>query len=240
MSTNAKRSILIIITVIAVLFLLVKACQWAVLSNALKTNEEISKLDTNTYSQNAPKEYLTLFLDKSKLVCDNAITSKHRNIITEFHDEHFYIEVYKLDTLNGLPLGKIINEAFNDNGISKNLYYTDYSNKKQFEISYKLGTREKLSMLYFTLYGDHTQVVKKDDTVAYYYSKFENFSIKYQKEGAIDIYGKIKENFRDAKVPVEIMFLKRNNNLYFILLANKSYSANLDLYALYNLVIDKK
>ena len=131
MPTNAKRSILVVVTVIAVLFLLVKACQRAVLSNALQVNEEIAKLDTNTYSQNAPKEYLNLFLDKSKLVCDNAVTSKHRNIITEFHDERFYIQIYKLDTLNE-SVGKILSEAFNDNSISKNLYYTDYSNKKQF------------------------------------------------------------------------------------------------------------
>jgi hypothetical protein len=130
-----------------------------------------------------------------------------------------------------------LNETFNSTEQWKNIYSTDYLPNKIISINYRLGTKEKVHSVYFTLYGNSTRILKKNDTAAYYYSNFKNFSIKYQKEGKIDIYGKAKGNPQGSNVPLEIIFLKRNNNLYFILLTNKNYSANLDLNALYNLII---
>lgn len=231
-----KKTLLVIALILGSLFILVKACQTVVLKDAIKTNKEISQLDTNTVSENPPKEYLNLFRNKKALKCISTITSKHRYLITEFTDGQFDIQISKLDTMNSLQVSQVLNETFSTTEQSKNIYYTDYLPNKIVSINYRLGAKEKIDEVYFTLYGDNTRILKKDDTVAYYYSNFENFSIKYQKEGKIDIYGKAKGNSQGSKAPLEVMFLKRNNNFYLILLTNKIHSSNLDLYALYNLI----
>jgi hypothetical protein len=238
MKVNTKRSILAVIAVLIVLFFSIRACQSALKSSSLRTIKEISDLDSSGYSRNIPREYADLFLNKKGIVFDSSVTSKHRNLVSEFHNEQFYIQICKLDTDSlKIPLNKIVKENNNLSEMSSYTYYVDASTNKQFQIKYKLGAKEKVSDIYLTLYGDSTQILKNNDTVVYYYSNFENFSIRFQKESKIDIYGKVKDNFKKTKVPLEIMFLKRNNNLYFILMSNKNYSAGLDLYALYNLII---
>jgi hypothetical protein len=231
-----KKTLLVIALTLGSLFILIKACQTVVLKNAIKTNKEISQLDSNSYSTIVPEEYLDLFLDKKNIVCDSSLTSKHRSLVTELHNNQFYILVYKLGAANKLYLNNVY-ENYSSSGAPMYSYYIDASTSKQLQVQYKLGIMGEIPSLYFNLYGDHTQALKKNDSVAYYYSNFENFSIRYQKEGKIDIYGKAKGNPQRSKAPLEVMFLKRNNNLYFILLTNRNYSTNLDLNALYNLII---
>lgn len=231
-----KKTLLAIALTLGSLFILIKACQTIVLNDAIKTNKEISQLDSNGYSKFVSKEYLDLFLNKKNIVCNSSLTSKHRNLVTEFHSDQFYILIYKLGASNKLSLSNI-NENYNYSERPMYSYYIDASTNKQLQLQYKLGNAEEISSLYFALYGDHTQALKKNDTVAYYYSSFKNFSIKYQAEAAADIYGKTKGNSQNSKMPLEIMFLKRNSSLYLILLTNRNYSANLDLNALYNLII---
>jgi len=234
---NTKRTILALVIIIIVLFLGIRGCMSLMLSSALKTNKEVSELDSNTYLKSVPEEYLGLFLNKANILPDSSVTSKQRSLVSQLHNEKYYIQVYKLDTINGLSLSSIIFQTFDNSEISMYSYYVEESTNKQLRIRYKLGQKEKTSSLYFTLYGDHTQVIEKNDSVAYYYSNFENFSIKYKKNDKIDIYGNKRGTTPSLKVPIEIMFLKRTNNLHFILLSNKNNSSNLDKYALYNLII---
>lgn len=232
---NTKRTILALVIIIIVLFLGIRGCMSLTLSSSLKTNKEISQLDTTIYSKNAPQEYLDLFSNQTQqqLICDSTVKCKNRDLITLLHNEQFDIQISKLDISGDLPLNKVVSEAFTTSEQSLNLYYTDYFSNKLFSINYRLGPKEKATKLYFNIEGDNSGVVEKNDHLAYYYSTFKNFSIRYKKEGKIDIFGKA----RKKNVPVEIMFLKRNSDLYFIVLANINNSANLDKYALYNLII---
>jgi hypothetical protein len=59
-----KKTLLVLALILGSLFILVKACQIVILKDAIKTNKEISQLDTNTFSKNPPKEYLDLFRNK--------------------------------------------------------------------------------------------------------------------------------------------------------------------------------
>lgn len=231
-----KKTLLVIVLTLGGFFILIKTCQTILLNDAIKTNKEVSQLDSNGYSKMVPKEYWDLFLDKKNIISDSSLTSKHRNLVTEFHNNQFYILIYKLGTSNKLLLSDIY-EKYNFSKRPMNSWYTDASTNRELQLQYKLGNVEEISSLYFALYGDHTQTLKKNDTVAYYYSIFKNFSIKYQAEEKVDIYGRVKGNSQDSKMPLEIMFLKRNNNLYFILLTNRNDSINLDPNALYNLII---
>ena len=221
----------------ACLFILVKGCDFLLLKDALKTDQEVSKLDVNTYSKVVPYDYLDLFANKKDLVLDSSLTSQHRSLVTELHNGPFYMQVYKLDSLDQLSIGKIY-EDYNSSEVSKYTYYVDASTNKRVRIQYKLGIDGKMSSIFFSLNGDHTQVLKKNDSIAYYYSNFKSFSIKYQEQGKIDILGKARTVGTNAgNLPIEIMFLKRKTNLYFILLAAPDSSTSLGTDILYNLII---
>ena len=200
-----------------------------------------SKLDPGGYyPQKAPNEYLQLFKSRDKLVIDGSDESKRRNTITGFYyNKQFYIQVYKIDTVNGLKVDKIINESFSNTSLSRDIEYSEDMNNTQFRIGYMEGEKEKVSNVYLTIYGDSTQVIKKNDSIAYYYSRFENFSIKYSIAEPEDIYANIREKFAGHKAPLELLFLKRNNNLYFILLGAEDDHTPLDKNLLYNLIIGK-
>jgi len=73
------------------------------------------------------------------------------------------------------------------------------------------------------IFGEQTRVITKNDSVAYYSSNFKRFYIKYKPDGSDEFYGNASEHDdENAIVPLELMFLKRNRNLYFILMfANK-------------------
>lgn len=91
-------------------------------------------------------------------------------------------------------------------------------NEKLFHV-YHLTSHPKLKKeLYIRFDGDSTYEMERDDSTISYYFKARGFSIRYTKDGTVDIYGKTKA----VPIPMEIYFLKRNKNLYFALLSVNS------------------
>ena len=61
--------------------------------------------------------------------------------------------------------------------------------------------------------------------MAYYSSYFKNFFIKYKPTGEEEFYGKASQKDDDdaKRIRLELMFLKRDDNLYFMLMySNKT------------------
>jgi hypothetical protein len=96
-------------------------------------------------------------------------------------------------------------------------------------LQYNLQTEKQVSSIYFSFFGDNTHLIQKNDSLIYYYSDFKNFSIKYKPSNNIDIYGKTNGS---EGIPVEIMFLRKNESLYFILLVHKNITDKFDTKAL--------
>jgi len=80
--------------------------------------------------------------------------------------------------------------------------------------------------LHTYLFGDNTQVIKKNDTIAYYYSKCRSFSVKFGTQDLNDIYGECKSQSL-SYVSLEIAFLRRKNKLFMIILSSKDASTDL-------------
>ncbi|HEX3385777.1 MAG TPA: hypothetical protein VHS53_11340 [Mucilaginibacter sp.] len=216
---------------------LIRGCQSIFLSDALKVNKEISKLDSTSSSKYVPKEYLALFLNKGHVIADSSLISRHKNPVAELNNALYYIQVYKLDSSKNVTINDISYKAIASPEMSLNTYYVDASINRPYLDKYKLGPSERISSVYFNLYGDSTRIIQRNDSVLYCRSNFENFSIRYQKDGKIGIYGKVNDSFQKVKVPLEVMFLKKNDGLYFILLTNKNRSSTLDSNSLYDLII---
>jgi hypothetical protein len=233
--------ILGILTGIVIIIIIQRTHVFNVMSELHDQFQINEKLDSNIFSSKIPKEYAELFKDSSKVKIYQTTEGKRRNAISEFYyNNKFYIQIYKIDYIKNLSINDLIKVSNAGTSISHNVGYLELTDKR-IDISYKIGPRNKnITNLYFNLHGDPTYILLKNDSIAYYYSNASNFSIKYKLDSPYDIYGKTKDNVGEQKSPVEIMFLKRHDNLYFILLSSKVGDLTMDTYALYNLIIGKK
>ena len=153
--------------------------------------------------------------------------------------------VYKIDSSysSNMSLGQILKETSNDAHVT---YYKTYSSITDYrslpEVNIIMDKPAAPKNIFFNLFGDKTQIVTKNDSIAGYFSNLKNFFIQYKQNGDQEFYGQASDKVDDdeARVPVEIMFFKRNSNLYFILLAANDLKTNLPSEMLYNLVVKKQ
>lgn len=231
-----KKTILLIVGLVIVFFIY-RGCLIISGFRILQNNQSNLKLDSEVYSKKTPDDYLQLFKNTDKLISDGTDESKRRNPISEFdYNKDFYLQVYKIDTVYKLSLDKIITESFSNADLSPDVEYKEDLNETQFRIRYKEGPKQNVSSIYLSLYGDSTRILKKNDTIAYYYSKFKNFSIRYAVNTSEDVFGNVDDKYNGERTPLELMFLKRKGNLYFILLGAKNSHVKLKPGMLYYLI----
>lgn len=209
------------ITVIAIVIVTVVGLLIFYFAGIIRRINEDSQNDAITTSYKVPKDYLLLFKSDQKLLANETIISQRRNPICQFsYDKKFLINVYKIDITTNLSPSEMTDETNENNHISYGLnYHTAVDDTCKYEILYKSGFQDKGSGIYLNIFGDNTHLVEKNDTLVCYYSKIENFYIKYQLDAAQDFFGRVKEKYNGIKIPMEIMFIKRNNNTYLILLS---------------------
>jgi hypothetical protein len=197
--------------------------------------------DSNIWTDTIPKEYLRLLklqngcCDKltDSVVLVNSSAYKYRNAISSFYIANkYYLQVYKMDTGFNYSLRNAIKESFSD---AHTWIYSRYilDERTKMEFLYKFTKPKIPQKIYLDLYGDSTQALKKNDTIAYYYSKCVTFSIKFGLQQPNDIYGE-SHSQRDSEIPLEIMFLKKNNKLYLLILSAKDDGIKIKPGALYN------
>jgi hypothetical protein len=118
------------------------------------------------------------------------------------------------------------------------LFTSPYSldNKTDMDFMYKGLKPDNPRNIFLDLYGDSTRLLQKNDTIAYYYSKCENFAIRFTLGGKIDIYADLKHEQYNP-VPLEILFLKRKDNLFLIILSSKYDAIHLNENYLYDFLL---
>ena len=233
-----KKLVLVAIIVMVLFVFLFRICTIRKVEKIHSAAQMEFNLDSDSYSKRILPDYAKLFRSDEELVINRTDESKRRNPISEyFYKNKFYVQVYKIGTLVDAPIDKIINDDFVSTEVLFNTDYIQFENDIPFMINYKLEAKPpNISFIYFTLFGENTKVLKKNQNIAYYYSNFENFSISYNQKESKDIYGSMKESFKNKKIPTEIMFIEQDKNLYYIVLAARDSNIDLDPNLLYNLV----
>jgi len=205
--------------------------------------------DSSYISHIIPPDYLDLLnikMDccndsvKNKLYFIETVVSKYRNPVSRFnYDKKYYLQVYKIDTSFSYSL----KDKIKDNRSNAYTPFYDSSSlddRTAMKFLYKDNKPPKAINIYFDLYGDSTFMLKKNDTIAYYYSKCKNFSIKFSPNADNDIYSEIKSKSIGEAVSLEIIFLKKNRQLYMFTLSAKDAFTNLQRGTLYNLIYKKR
>lgn len=139
-----------------------------------------------------------------------------------------------MDTLFNYSLKNAIKETFSN---AHAWTYTPYvvDDRTKMEFLYNETRPPDPTNIYIDLYGDSTKILKKNDTVACYYTQCVNFSIKFDVQKPMDIYGE-SQSKRQSEIPIEIMFLKKNNQLYLLTLSAKDDGIKIKPGFLYKLI----
>jgi hypothetical protein len=211
-----KKSIIVILVIIGLIGLFIYY-----IAGITQSMDESVKIDAVKAINKCPEDYSKLFNGNKNLVFDETNISKTRNPIAKFtYNDKFRMFVYRVNSVTHMSLDTGINDSYIDENLTHNFIYGFFGEFDQFNFLFKSGTQDKASKVYLNIRGLQTQTIKKNDTLAYYYSRFRNFSIKYKSNGAIDFFGSVKDSVSYATIPIEIMFIERKNNLYLVILTS--------------------
>lgn len=175
-----------------------------------------------------PKEYKGIlnikngedkYPDSSDFHLDGIMTDRLRSpILFLSYKKQFYIQVYKMSSSYNLSLTNAIQENFVKYAIKNSGWY--YLND-QSAINYKYKYLFlKPDTIFLNIDGLQNKIIKKNDSVAYYYSNFKDFGIRYKKSRKNNIYAETKDEgfFAGSNNyhPIELLFIKRDHSFYFL------------------------
>ncbi|MBB6126371.1 hypothetical protein [Mucilaginibacter lappiensis] len=189
--------------------------------------------------QKSPVNYTNLFdaEAKKKIVLQSAVSFKHRNSVAYYiYDKKYGLEVTQINIKQNLLFRKDLAETHTTEGYS----FPDAKlpfNEGGFTTNYNVISKDAASKIYLSLRGDSIHTLLKNDSVAYYFLKLQQVYISYVPKGVYDIYiqANTKFYFFSKKQPVSLMFLKRNDALYFLLLTVNDADEKLPPNLLYDL-----
>lgn len=191
----------------------------------------------------APNNYINLFKStaQKKIAVTYTSFAKYRDSISYLvYDKKYDIEISKIRTGANLNLEKDIIDSYKEpNGVfSNNTTGVMPYNENNFEINYKGESTESAIKIYLSLLGDSIKTIVKNDSIANYFLNVKNMFVQYKPDSVYQIFIEAKTHFYffSEKQPVSLMFLKKNNTLYFLLLTIRNDDDKLDPNLLYKLV----
>ena len=104
------------------------------------------------------------------------------------------------------------------------------------------GVNNPASQIFLTLGGDSILSVAKNDSIIGYHLLCHDFSIRYAGEEPNDILFQPKGDFEDSEgipISLDILFMKRNNAVYLLVMAPVNRKVSIDPQLLYKMVTEK-
>ncbi|OOQ61134.1 hypothetical protein [Mucilaginibacter pedocola] len=210
-----KFAIIISVAAFAYIVAMVVTCNR--ISNAV---DETAKEHPITYPAGVDTSFSGLFNAKENISDAETTIVKGRNPVSDFTygNDHF-IEISRLNCSADGPLDSLISVSFKDTRMSQNVIYTGTSSRLPVESLFAHRNQESSAHVYVTIFGDGLSQISKNDSTLIYQGKLKKFGLKYFKDSTQDIY------IRREKAPyqpVRIIFARRNNSTYLVLMAKAS------------------
>ena len=179
------------------------------------------------------KKYLKM------LKANKIIQSRERGPISLiFFDKEYHLIVYKIHVIKDTLLKDLLYTSNESVDRTTGKVYTVIGHGDLFEFQFQDAPANPVSKIYLTLAGDSLQSVVKNDSIIGYHLLCNNFSIRYAESGPIDIFvvGKEKRLGATAVIPMDLLFLKRNGEIYLLMMTPNSAQSTIAPDLLYNVV----
>lgn len=183
-----------------------------------------------------PTDYINLFNPQVQrnIVLQSATSFKLRSTIADaIYNNEYDIMITKVAVQSGFDLKNDIVGIYNKSEGAAPKTNSSY-NEDNFRITYNGSSSDTISKVYLTLDGDSTANYYKNDSVIYYYSYLKAANLQYNHEGVNEITIEAKKS--DQKKPIVIMFIKKNDCLYFIIMSGRKDDAPLSPNMLYEMI----
>lgn len=188
-------------------------------------NDSIARTEELPTTHIVPPDYDLLIKPKykDKLRLLNVQNSKVRNPLVTFKfDERYHIIIYKIGVVENIPFLKLLNIM---STFSKMEVGYDYGGITTSLLTWQIrqGKVENTDHILFTYSSEKLNAEIKNDTAAAYYLETDNASLQYQnnRNGEVHIEG-VKSMIGHTFVKMNILFLKRDNAIYFITMIDDS------------------
>lgn len=173
-------------------------------------------------SHTLPDYYLNLFQQKArgKIKLVESLEHIGKDTVCDFlYDQKYYLALYTLSRSYDFSLQKSLRESFGEN--SQEFSTPFYDNEINFvgisnRISVNDNDNDKPSNIFISFGGSGFSKSEKNDTIADYFFKCKNLSIKYKTNGHQEVF----VNANGSK-PLEIIFLKKEMKLFLIFITPK-------------------
>lgn len=186
-------------------------------------------------------ENSTLFAEKyfDKIEIIKVNNSKVRNPISIFlFNKKYHIVTYKINLLKDESLQKIIHTKEKSVDVTLGYSYNTIGKDIVYQLKYKAGTTKPVTDIYFSMAGNSLQQVVNNDSIISYHLSCKNISVKYGDKEPVDllIVGEEKPFGQTSVIPLEILFLKRNQNIYLLIMTPKNENDAIQSDLLYQLI----
>lgn len=131
-------------------------------------------------------------------------------------NDSFQLVIYKIADVDTFSLTNVIFTNISVDQTSGYSYRVIDAGK--YFANYIAGEPNSLITLGVTLSGNSIQKLQHSDSVLYYYLRCNNFSVRLSQKSPIDIFIEKKNKV----VPMNIMFLKRKQKLYLLILTTQT------------------
>jgi hypothetical protein len=156
-------------------------------------------------------------------------------------DNKYHLVNYRIPLTKDTSLSDILHINTESAESTSMGVYTVINNNTFFYFKYRESSIDPASQIYLTLAGDSLQNVVKNDSIISYHILCDNFSIKYSKSEAVDIFvvGKDKAFGTTIVIPMDLLFLKRDSAVYLIMMIPNDPRLTIQPDLLYNIVTGK-
>ena len=229
-----RKGLIIICGLSLFLYLFIK-----IITAIITTNKSFQEDLPSTYLLPSDDSSLIKGLYQKKIAVNIIHNSKVRGPISMlFFDQDYHIIIYKISLKENLSFPNFFHTQIKNASRSVNYPYSLYGENIFFYFQCKTGLTLPASEVYLTLNGDSLKTIIENDTVIAYHLLCKNFSVRYEEKGPVDIFVIGKKGFlgRTPLIPMDILLLRRQKNVYLLLLTPNNQNQVVPPELLYNII----
>jgi len=204
-----------------------------------QNNDAINEYLPVSYSITSQDSDLISKKYRDKLEIVEVSNSKVRSSISILKfNKNYHILTYKINLEKDASLDSLFIITKKSVDISTGNSYLTFAKDIIYKFRFIAGTPKPANEVYLTLAGDSLQQIIKNDSINSFYLLCDNLSIRYEMNSPIDLLINSNEKLfgRTEIIPLDVLFIKRNGYLYFLLMTPISNNAKISPDLLYKIV----
>lgn len=147
--------------------------------------------------------------------------------------------IYKIDSTGGKPLTELLQITAETSRRTDEVVYSfvEFNGFSRFQ--WRPVLARAVSKIHVLLGGDSLNRVAANDSIVSYYLLCKSFSLKFSEQGPVEVnmVGEDRPLGHTAVSPADILFLKRNDVVYLMIMTPASSDRNIPPDLLYNIVM---